>query len=64
MGRKTGSQRREDQRKIRNKRKAGKIFKTDMIVPENEDVSSGLIDSKLFAQRDTTILLLNQPIEV
>tara|TARA_Y100001970_G_scaffold287375_1_gene411866 strand:+ start:2122 stop:2850 length:729 start_codon:yes stop_codon:yes gene_type:complete len=39
-------------------------FKYDMIVPENEDVSSGLMDSKLFAQRDTTILLLNQPIEV
>ena len=35
-----------------------------MIVPENEDVSSGLMDSKLFAQRDTTLVFLNQPIEV
>ena len=47
----------------KEKKKAGD-FKYDMIVPENEDVSSGLMDNKLFAQRDTTILLLNQPIEV
>tara|TARA_B100000131_G_scaffold125938_1_gene123128 strand:+ start:1308 stop:2060 length:753 start_codon:yes stop_codon:yes gene_type:complete len=48
----------------KEKEKAGKIFDTDMIVPENEDVSSGLMDSKLFAQRDTTLVFLNQPIEV
>lgn len=48
----------------KEKEKGRKIFKTDMIVPENEDVSSGLMDSKLFAQRDTTLVFLNQPIEV
>ena len=47
----------------KEKKKAGD-FKYDMIVPENEDVSSGLMDNKLFAQRDTTFVLLNQPIEV